>query len=161
MAVSRDKEIIEKVRAAAVSVAEGHGVELFDITFRSERGGRVLRIYIDRDNETPGLEECALVSRDLSEILDKEDIIPYERYNLEVSTPGLDRPLRNERDFEKYTGKLCKITMKVKDETGRKNYTGRINGVDNGSVLIYVDKESKEFALEIDNISKARLEIEI
>jgi ribosome maturation factor RimP len=150
-----DKDIVKKVRAALEPIVSELELELFDVTFRRESTGRTLRVTIDREAEIPGLEECTEVSRRLSAWLDREDLIPYDGYSLEVSTPGLERPLRNEKDFRKFTGKICKITTKDKDESGRRSYTGEIVSAEDGVLRLFIDKESKEFEIKIDNISKA------
>lgn len=133
------------------------GVEIFDVTYRRERGGNILRVVIDGENV--GLEECTKVSNFVSEWLDNEDIIDA-KYSLEVSTPGIDRPLRNQEDFLRYKGKLCKITLINPTQESRKNFKGKILDVHNDKVTIYVEQESKQFDIDIKNIKKAKLEID-
>jgi ribosome maturation factor RimP len=96
-------DVVERVREAAGRVAGGYGLEIFDVQFRREASGMVLRVRLDRPGpaasaeESVSVEDCAHVSRDLSAILDVEDIVPTA-YTLEVSSPGLDRPLRGVDD---------------------------------------------------------------
>jgi ribosome maturation factor RimP len=160
MGIFIDKKIVSAVRTALAPIAKEAGVEIFDVTFKRDKTGRTLRIVIDREDELPGLDECADISRHLSKWLDEADIIPYDNYSLEVSTPGLERPLREEKDFLKFIGKICTITAKEKDETGRKSYTGRIDGVVDDSVRLFVEKENKEFFIKLNNVSKALLQLE-
>lgn len=148
------------VRKKAEEIAKQHDIELFDVTFRPERDDMILRIVVDR----PGisLDECALVSRGVSEWLDERaEEIPFDQYNLEVSTPGIDRPLRTEADFNRYAGKLCRIETRTKDESGRKRYNGRIESAENGKVVIFAETESQFFTITIQDIAKARLELEL
>src|SRR3954462_10402887 len=98
--------VVEKVREIAGRVAADRGLEIFDIQFRREAPGMVLRIQIDRPGAAAAAEDrvsvghCAHVSRDLSAILDVEDVVPTA-YTLEVSSPGLDRPLRRPDDYRR------------------------------------------------------------
>src|SRR4051794_41840516 len=98
--------VVEKVREIAGRVAADRGLEIFDIQFRREAPGMVLRIQIDRPGaaaaaeDSVSVEDCAHVSRDLSAILDVEDVVPTA-YTLEVSSPGLDRPLRRPDDYRR------------------------------------------------------------
>src|SRR5262250_150674 len=101
---------VERVREIASRVAADRGLEVFDVQFRREAPGMVLRVQIDRPGpaasaeESVSVDDCAHVSRDLSAILDVEDVVPTA-YTLEVSSPGLDRPLRTARDFERFAGR--------------------------------------------------------
>lgn len=131
---------------------------LYSLDLAKERDGWVLRVVIDKDGVS--LDECEQVSRALSAWLDENDIIPASSYQLEVSTPGFDRPLVTEQDFIRFTGKLIRLDTKTKDESGRKRYAGRISQVENGRLSLYVEKESQTFTLDIENIAKARLEAE-
>ncbi|ADD68115.1 protein of unknown function DUF150 [Denitrovibrio acetiphilus DSM 12809] len=152
--------IIQKIKQDIIRVLSEKGLELFDMTLRSERGGKVLRITIDKETG-PGIEDCTEASRAISAFLDGEDnIVPLDKYHLEVSTPGLERPLRSQQDFVRQTGKKCKIITVNKDESGRKSYTGKIDSVDDSKVTLYVEKESAAFEISLDNISKANLVVE-
>src|SRR5437868_1928897 len=109
--------IVEKVREIAARVAADRGLEIFDIQFRREAPGMVLRIQIDKPGPTAtaedsvSVEDCATISRELSAILDVDDVVPTA-YTLEVSSPGLDRPLRRMDDTSSvYAVGLAKIVM--------------------------------------------------
>jgi ribosome maturation factor RimP len=155
-----NKAVVEKLKPNIENILEEIGLELFEITFRSERGGKVLRITVDSEKGA-GIEDCTNASKAISGYLDEmESLIPADSYQLEVSTPGLERPLRNENDFKRFIGRKCKIKTSTKDESGRQNYTGRIESVEEGVVNIHVEKESKIFKISIENISKANLEVE-
>ncbi|MBW7956795.1 MAG: ribosome maturation factor RimP [Deltaproteobacteria bacterium] len=147
----------DRIRELARPVAEGFGLELVDVSYTSEYGRRVLRIYIDK----PGgitVEDCERVSRELSAILDVEDPIP-QSYNLEVSSPGLDRPLKTEADFSRFKGKRARIKTREPIE-GRRNFKALIDDARDGEVLV-TDFDGRKFTIAVINIEKARLEIEI
>lgn len=147
----------DRIRGLAGPVAEGFGLELVDVTFTSEFGRRILRIYIDK----PGgitVDDCEMVSRELSTVLDVEDPIP-QSYTLEVSSPGLDRPLKTEKDFARFVGRRARIKSKEAIE-GRRNFKAIIDETSNGQVSV-TDFDGKKFTIAISNIEKAKLEIEI
>src|SRR5882724_10697478 len=132
--------VVEKVRAIAGRVAAGYGLEVFDVQFRREAPGMVLRVQIDRpgpaskEEDSVGVADCAQVSRDLSAILDVDDVVPTA-YTLEVSSPGLDRPLRGLDDYRRFTGRLAKIVLREKVD-GQTFLRGTLGGVDEGHVVI-------------------------
>lgn len=133
------------------------GFSLVDIAYKWEHGRWVLRIYIDKDGGVT-VEDCAQVSRELGQMLDIEDIIPTS-YSLEVSSPGLDRPLKQEEDFVKYAGRRVKI--KTKDYVlGRRNFKGELLGCEEGKVLVKVEG-GEVFSIPHSLIIKANLEIEL
>ncbi|MBZ4643836.1 MAG: Ribosome maturation factor rimP [Deferribacteraceae bacterium] len=151
------KKYEQKVREYLSKNLPFEDIELFDVTYRRERGGNILRVVIDGQNV--GLEECTKVSNFVSEWLDSEDFIT-ERYSLEVSTPGIDRPLKSKEDFIKFKGKLCKITLKTPVDEGRKNFKGIISSVVDNKLSLFVEQENKSFEIDIENIKKAKLEID-
>src|SRR5918911_1730366 len=105
--VRREADVVDQVRNLAARVAGGYGLEIFDVQLRREAAGMVLRVQIDRPGpaataqESVSIEDCAQVSRDLSAILDVEDVVPGA-YTLEVSSPGLDRPLKRVDDYRRF-----------------------------------------------------------
>src|SRR6476469_4780542 len=109
--------IVEQVREAADRVAGSYGLEIFDVQFRREAHGMVLRVQIDRPGpaataeDSVSVEDCSHVSRDLSALLDVEDFIPIA-YTLEVSSPGLDRPLRQLDDYRRFAGRRAKVVVR-------------------------------------------------
>jgi len=150
--------IEDSVRNYAIGVLPDLGLELFDVTFRTESTGFVLRVTID--GEGVGLQECSKVSGIISEWLDENDIVGYDNYNLEVSTPGLDRPLRNIDDFARFRGRYCKVVLKDASEVGKKTLKGYINNVEDNTVTIFMKNGKKYFHIDYDNIKKANLEVE-
>src|SRR5215468_3492622 len=132
--------VVDKVREIAARVAADRGLEIFDVQFRREAPGMVLRIQIDRPGpaasaeESVSVDDCAHVSRDLSAILDVEDIVP-SAYTLEVSSPGLDRPLTRADDYRRFAGRRAKLVVRDRVD-GQGFFRGRLGGVDGGDVLI-------------------------
>ena len=101
---------LQKIETLASEVAAREGVQIYDIEFSGGPQGQVLRIYIDKEGGV-GIDECANVSRGLNELLDENDPFPGGKYNLEVSSPGLERPLKKAWHYEQAIGK--KIWMKL------------------------------------------------
>jgi ribosome maturation factor RimP len=157
------------LRAAIARVARSHGLEIFDLQLRREPIGIVLRVVIDRPAtgrvETPeesvGIEDCQRVSQDLSALLDVEDEFGHlelsDNYTLEVSSPGLDRPLRNEADFRRFEGRLAKIVTTEPIER-QSAFAGRLKGIDAGSVLL--EEGRKIHRVPLDKIKRANLDVE-
>jgi ribosome maturation factor RimP len=142
------------------------GFDLIEVQFGREQRGAVLRLFIDRPAGGQGanagsatnptlisVDDCERVSRDVSAALDVADKILYE-YQLEVSSPGLDRPLRRERDFARFVGESARVRLEVGVE-GRRNFSGTIRGAKDGHVEIACDGRSYE--LPIDDIVRANL----
>ncbi len=149
-------------------VLQQSGFELVDLRFVLEQGGWVLRVQVDLPlsevtdlSEVPSdrvdLEDCENISRELSAVLDVEDPIP-QAYSLEVSSPGIDRPLRTAEHFTHFKGSEAKIQlhMPLHTESGeRRNFKGKLHGVVDGKVEIDVD--GHRFQLPIDDIEHAKL----
>ena len=131
-------------------------IELVDLEWRRERGGWVLRIFIDKPGGVT-IADCAKISGIVGEILDKKNII-HRSYILEVSSPGIERPLVKKEDYERFKGEKAKITLKT-PVSGRRNFTGIILGIKKDLVQIEVEGRIWEFSL--DNIKKANLQPEI
>ena len=130
-------------------VVDGMGYELVDV--QASNGGRLLRLFIDKPGGV-GLEDCAAVSRQLSRVFEVEGI-DYER--LEVSSPGLDRPLRKGADFARFAGQKAEVRMRAPDASGRKRFVGVLRGAGGGRVEIELDGQL--VALELEGIERARL----
>lgn len=154
----------ERVREAAVRVASSYGLDVFDVELRREGRQQVLRVVLDRPGpnataeDSVSLEDCARVSEELSAILDVEDIVPVDRYTLEVSSPGLDRPLRSAEDYQRFAGRRAKIVMAepVQRQTA---FAGRVLGLDADEVL-FESEGGKQVRLPLRLISRARLDVE-
>jgi ribosome maturation factor RimP len=155
--------VVERVRALAARIAEGRGLEIFDVQFRREAAGMVLRVQIDRPGpaataeDSVSVDDCAHVSRDLSAILDVEDVVPTA-YTLEVSSPGLDRPLRRLDDYRRFAGRRAKVVVRERVD-GQGFFKGRLGGVDGGDVLIDGD-DNRRHRVPVASITRANLEVE-
>jgi ribosome maturation factor RimP len=156
-------DLVEQVRAVAERVAGSYGLDIFDVQFRREAAGMVLRVQIDRPGpastaeESVSVEDCARVSRDLSAVLDVEDVVPIA-YTLEVSSPGLDRPLRRAADYERFAGRRAKLVMRQAVD-GQTYFKGRLGGMDGGHVIIDTD-QGRRHLVPMDIITRANLEVE-
>ncbi len=138
-------------------VIESMGYELVGIEFIGGGGHGTLRVYIDRD-EGVSVDDCAAISHQISGILDVEEPI-RQSYDLEISSPGIDRPLFKLAEFERFAGNVAKIKLAIAHE-GRRNFKGRLQGVaDTRNVKIEVDGE--EFQLPYADIARANLVGEI
>jgi len=147
--------IIDKVRGFLRDLLPSMELELFDIQFRREGHGWVLRVFVDAV-EGVGLEHCTKVSRELSYYLDVEDLIEHA-YHLEVSSPGLERPLRSIADFCRFTGGLARVKLSESRE-GQKVFEGVIEKVSKNEIdLRLKNKTLVQFSFEA--INKARLAI--
>jgi ribosome maturation factor RimP len=161
MATLRD-ETIERLRAAAGRVAASHGLELFDLQCRRESGGWMLRVVLDRvgPDAVVGIEDCQRVSHDLGTLLDVEEDLTAgfaKGYTLEVSSPGLDRPLRGEADYRRFVGRLARIVTKT-PVGGQTHFAGRLAGLDEGAVVLEEGRRTHRVPLDV--IGRARLEVE-
>lgn len=148
-------DIKQKLTQLAEQAADAHGVEIFDIELLG-KGKLLLRILIDKESGVT-LDDCQHFSKSFSALLDVEDLLQGS-YNLEVSSPGMDRPLKRLLDFKKNTGKLARIVT-VDKIYNRNFFIGRISGVDKNIVKLMIDEY--EIPIPFDKISKARLEIEL
>lgn len=157
------EDVVEQVRTLASRVTASYGLDVFDVQFRREAGGMVLRLQIDRPGpsatagESVSVEDCARVSRDLSAILDVEDVVPTA-YILEVSSPGLDRPLRQADDYRRFAGRRAKVVMRERVD-GQGFFKGRLGGVEGDDVIIDGD-DGRTHRVPIGVIARANLEVE-
>ncbi len=149
-------EVTERVKALVHAYLEDNGIELVEIMYRREAGGMVLRLLVDTD-EGIRIDECEGVNKFLSETLDREDLI-QERYTIEVSSPGLDRHLVTDRDFERVIGKDIEATTYERIDD-RKTHTGRLIGMDKETIVI--ESGGVSTVIPRKSIAVARLKLEI
>jgi ribosome maturation factor RimP len=163
-------DVLARVRPLAERVAAAYGLEIFDLQFRREARGWVLRVYIDRPEgvepetarpgvpeDSIGIEECAQVNRELGTLLDVEDVCS-QPYTLEVSSPGLDRPLRGPSDYRRFSGRLAKIVL-AETVDGQTFFSGRLGGLSGEEVLL-TDEAGRLRHIPLAAIARARLDVE-
>jgi ribosome maturation factor RimP len=163
-------ERLARLRAAAERVARSYGLEIFDVQLRRESIGLVLRVIIDRPDrgvvegpeDSVGIEDCQRISQDLSAVLDVEEddlgeAALSQHYTLEVSSPGLDRPLRHEADYRRFAGRLAKIVTSAPID-GQSAFSGRIVGVDRDAVVL--EEGRKTHRVPLGHIKRGHLAVE-
>lgn len=160
-----------RIRPLADRVATSYGLTVFDVQFRREPVGWVLRVIIDRPvltdasgvvlvervEDAIGIDECQRVSEDLSALLDVEDTLEAH-YTLEVSSPGLDRPLRDADDYRRFVGRLAKVVVREPVD-GQTHFEGRLEGLDGRDILLTVGR-NKQKRIALDLVQRARLDVE-
>ena len=151
--LTKKEDIEKRTEELLLPIVEGHQFELVDVEFVKEGGNRYLRAYIDK----PGgiaVDDCEVVSRALSDLLDKEDYIA-DSYILEVSSPGLGRPLKKEKDFARSIGKEVEIRL-YRPQNKEKEFTGILTGYDEKTVTIE-QEEGESIVFEKTDIALIRL----
>jgi ribosome maturation factor RimP len=136
-------------------VFEDNGLELVDVTFTKEGNVWYLRIFIDKPRGVD-IEDCQRVSREIEQILDEKDPIP-QSYTLEVSSPGIERPLKKPADFDRFSGSLAKITTYA-PLGGKKQFRGRLVGLRGSDVVMSIN--DAEIIIPFDQVAGAHLEVE-
>jgi ribosome maturation factor RimP len=146
---------ITRVWELAAPLAQAEGMEIVDIEFRHEgsRGGRVLRLYMDKEGG-PNVDDLSRVSRQLSEVLDAQDTIDGA-YTLEVSSPGINRPLRKPEHFARFVGKRIRIRTRDLID-GRRSFLGILDEVAGNSVRLM--QEGKQYWIPFSMIEKSNYE---
>ena len=150
------KNALPAVEKLCEDIGRWMGFEIVDIEFVPGNRGWVLRVYIDKEGGVT-VDDCAAFSRQLDPALDAEDFSPERTYSLEVSSPGLTRPLKKRADYARFKGKLVKIKTSEKIE-GKNVFVGIIKGENEGIVTVYVKGEDTRIPFEM--IKKAALEFE-
>jgi ribosome maturation factor RimP len=158
-----DRDALQRI---ADPIVHAHGAEIVDVEFKPERGGWVLRLYVEKAGAAEqrlstrdaavDLDLCANVSRDLSPALDVADIIPHA-YHLEVSSPGIERPLRGERDFVRFAGQKAKLKLR-EAVGGQRVIVGRLDGVADGKLRVVEGSRTHE--VPVSSVDSARLVFE-
>jgi ribosome maturation factor RimP len=154
---------LEQIRSIAERVAASRGLEIWDVQSRREASGHVVRVFIDRPgraatpDESVSIEDCEQVNRELSTILDVEDPLPFA-YTLEVSSPGLDRPLRGAGDYRRFAGRLAKIVVSEAVDN-QKAFAGRLRGLEENGVLLE-GPNGRMHRLPMRLITRGRLDVE-
>jgi ribosome maturation factor RimP len=148
---------IEQLEQLAAPVLQEHGTELVDLQYVHEHGQWVLRFFLDK----PGgitLGDCSLISEHLGRILDAADVIK-QHYSLEVSSPGIQRPLKKESDYQRFIGERVDVTLYA-PLNGRRHFKGTLESVSAGTAVV-AEAPGQSFALPLADVAKARLDPEI
>lgn len=155
-------DVVERVTEIVAEVGAPLGIELVDLEYKREGRDMVVRVFLEKREGGINLDDCAEVSRQLSDILDVEDFMP-ERYTLEVSSPGICRPLKKVADYERFLGHLIKVKTfeMLADDAGnkRKTFTGKLAGITDGVISIDLT-EGQHASVPLDKVAKANLEFE-
>jgi len=153
-----DSGLKDTLRDVAARVTSSRGFELVDIEVKRAPGGQLVRLFVDKPGGI-GLDDLQSVSEEVSAILDAEDPIE-SRYTLEVSSPGLDRPLKGAEDYRRFLGRLAKLSSYEPVE-GRRHWAGRLLSVEDGAVSLALEKEGGTVArVPLAKIAHGRLEVE-
>lgn len=146
--------IQNRVEALIDPIVSEEGVELLEVVLTGERGRTILRVVIDREEGGITLDDCTRVSHAIEDLIEVEGSVPVA-YELEVSSPGIDRPLKKRRHFERVKGKTIRVKT-IEPIEGRQNYKGILTEVNEGGIVMEIDR--KEYAVRFDQILKADLE---
>lgn len=149
-------KIASIVYQMAEPIVEEQGVELVDVEYVKEGGQYILRVYLDKP-EGISLDDCQNISSKLSDLLDEQDPIEGS-YTLEVSSPGIDRPLKKDADFVRFSGQNVDISTYMAFQGKKKKFTGELVGLQDNKVVVLVDGERLE--VPRDQISQVRLAVE-
>jgi ribosome maturation factor RimP len=150
-------DLTEQIRQLLDPILESLGLSLWDMEFQKHGPQWLLRIYIDREDTEVTLNDCEAVSRDLGTVLDVEDIIPHA-YNLEVSSPGLDRTLSKPEHFTRFTGSAVKIKT-YQQINGQKVFQGKLLGLDGSMVKVEMNTGTV-VEIPMNAIAKTSLEVQ-
>lgn len=149
--------VLDKIRQIAERVTESEGLELVDAQLLGGGKQRVLRLYIDKPAGVTHAD-CENVSQQVGTILDVEDVIPGEGYTLEVSSPGVDRPLFKPRDYERVVGQKVKVQLRLPREN-RKRFEGLLEAFDGAALTLVIEKGEK-VQIPLADVEKANLKYE-
>lgn len=147
---------LDRVRELVTPIITEEGCELVDAEITHDMGSKILRIYIDKDGGVK-VGDCTRVSHAVEDLLEVEEVVSG-RYNLEISSPGLNRPLRKKEHFLKVLGQMIDMTTKEKLD-GRKHYRGLLKSVDSDVLVMEIDHQ--EFRVPLEKLLKAKLVYEL
>ena len=152
------EEIKNKIIEIITPVINAIGIELYDVEFSKMKSKGLLRVFIEKQDGVT-IDDCGRVSREIEAVLDVEDPIPFA-YIIEVSSPGLDRPLKELNDFKRYSGKMVRvITHEPIDK--QTFFIGKIMDVGDNNEISFLLPKDRKVIIPYKNISKARLEVEV
>ena len=149
-------EILHEIRGLIAEITELYGVELVDLEVAPMGRRRVLRLLIDQPGGV-ALKDCAFISRKVSEALDQKDVVPFA-YFLEVSSPGINRPLTRLQHIERFQGEPAELELKLPVE-GRRHFKGRLEGVEGESVRLALE-DGTTVLLAWESVRRAHLAVD-
>jgi ribosome maturation factor RimP len=151
------EETVAKINQIAERVGGPEGIEIVDVQLLGAGRGRVLRIFIDRPQGVSHAD-CEFISHQVGTILDVEDVIPGESYTLEVSSPGLERKLLKEKDFERFVGQKAKVVLREPVDN-RRSWEGKLAGISQGVVALE-PSDGRVIHFPLTQVEKANLKFE-
>lgn len=154
--MSGESKVESAVRALLAPVIEGEGYELVEVEYKKEGKNWILRLFIDHEKGI-GLDDCQKISGAVDGILDEADPIPHT-YLLEVSSPGLERPLKKISDYQRFSGNKAEITL-FQPEAGSRRMAGKLAGVEDGQIII--ETETGQRLVPFEQIASAHLVFEL
>ena len=156
-------QVTEQIEKLIQPLLEDLGCELVDLEYQREQRGWVLRFFLDKVGGI-NLDDCAMASREISSLLDVENVITTA-YSLEVSSPGIERPLKKPEDFKRFSGQLAKIKTLDSidpDASGknRKTFIGTLSGLEGDEILLILKNTTDAIRIPLQQIDKANLKYE-
>jgi ribosome maturation factor RimP len=151
------EEIVAKITLVAQRAGDPEGIEIVDVQLLGAGRGRFLRIFIDRPQGVTHAD-CEFISQQVGTILDVEDVIPGDSYTLEVSSPGLERKLLKEKDFERFVGQKAKVVLREPVENKR-SWEGKLAGISEGIVALE-PSDGRVIRFPLTQVEKANLKFE-
>jgi ribosome maturation factor RimP len=151
------ESVVARVLEIAERVGASEGIEIVDVEFKGGGSHRLLRVFIDKPQGVSHAD-CEFMSRQIGTILDIDDVVPGGAYHLEISSPGIDRPLKRPRDFEKFLGRKAKVTLRS-PVAARRQFEGVLTGFSNGIVTIQ-PATGEPVSFQLDLVERANLKFE-
>lgn len=158
MAGAARETLLERVTTIAERAARREGIEVWEIELLGSGRSRVLRIFIDKPGGVTHAD-CELISQQVGTVLDVEDVMPGDSYHLEVSSPGVERKLRNTKDFERFRGEKVKVALREAMD-GFRRFEARIDQVEPDGTLVFDAGPRGAIRLRMEQIDKANLKFE-
>ena len=154
--MAKVKDIEKAASEIAEKIAEEAGCQLVDAEYVKEGPNKYLRLYVDKEGGVT-IDDCENISRSMEKVLDEKDFIE-DAYILEVSSPGIDRPLKKKEDFEKYKGELVDVKL-YKALNGRKEYQGTLEGLTDDDTVIISGEDGTRYEFSRKETASVRLAV--
>ena len=158
MALLSREAVIARVTEIAENTGRPAGIEIVDVEFLGAGKGRVLRIFIDKpEGVTHG--DCEFISRGVEAVLDGEDVIPGDTYDLEVSSPGVERKLRKPAEFQRFAGQKAKVVL-TEPVDNQKHWRGTLRGMEDDNTILLEPAQGRLLRIPLASVKRANLEYE-